>query len=249
MSKRIVVVGASSGLGNELAKRYATEGHRVGVVARREALLQSLAAEFPGNIVSCTADITADDIESRLDGLIGELGGLDILIVAASVVFLVDDVLDEKERQTVFINVNGFFRVVQYGWNYFKANGGGQIAGVSSIAAARGNKGAPSYHASKAFQAAYLEGLRVKALQEGKNIVITQLVPGYLDTAMGVGERVFWTTPVAKAAKLVQKAIAKRKKVAFIPKRWFWIFHLQRFLPTFIYDWLVNGSWKLRTKR
>lgn len=249
MSKRIIIVGASSGLGHELAALYAAGGNKVGVVARRELPLQQLQEQFPGAVSYRAADMTGENFEHNLHELINELGGLDIFIITASVVSFSSDLSSPGEQDTIQINVNGFACAVQYAWNYFSIHGGGQIVGVSSIAAARGNKAVPAYHASKSFQAAYLESIRIRARYEKRNIIVTQLVPGYIDTAMGVGERVFWSTPVARAARLALRAINGQRKVVFVPKRWFWIFHFQRFLPIFIYDWLMNGAWKLKTKR
>lgn len=249
MSKKIVIVGGSSGLGRRLAELYAAEGCNVGVIARRENLLTSLQKEFPDKIIIKQADIADETIDRSLLEIINELNGVDIIIVAASVVNFNTTLLTKPEIETISINVEGYTKILTTAWQYFKEQGHGHIVGITSIAAARGNKITPAYHASKSFQSVYLEGLRVKAKYEKNNIAITELIPGYINTAMGKGERLFWIAPLEKAALQAKKAIEKKKAKAFITKRWWFVYQLQRFLPIFIYDSIVNGSWKLKRKK
>lgn len=248
MSLKILIIGASSGLGRQLATLYAAEGHQVAVVARRENLLIELQQQYPENIIPKKADISASNIDAVIEELIKALKGLDILIMAASVVQFNHTLAAGPEFETVEVNVSGFTKVMTTVWKYFAENNGGHIAGITSIAAARGNKMAPAYHASKSFQSVYLESLRIKAGHDKNKISVTELVPGYMNTAMGKGERMFWTVSAERAARMAMKAIRNKRKKAFIPKRWWWIYHIQRLLPIFIYDWIVNGKWKLKKK-
>jgi short-subunit dehydrogenase len=248
MTKNILIVGATSGLGRQLVKLYAGDGCVVGIVGRRENLLAELQQQFPANIKTLKADINHEHIAEQLSGLINSMNGIDIMIITASVVEFNQELEDAPEMRTINTNVKGYTRVINTAWHYFKQKGNGQIVGVTSIAAARGNKLAPAYHASKAFQSRYLESLRIKAKHDKNNITITELVPGYIDTAMGKGDRLFWIASVEKAARQSKKAIAKKKARAFITKRWWFVYHIQRLLPIFIYDSLVNGSWKLKRK-
>lgn len=248
MSKKVIVIGASSGLGRHLAELYAKEGSFVGIIGRRGNLLKELEQQYPGKIFSQQADITDENIESTIKELIQLLNGLDLIIIAASVINFNNALSQRPEIETIDINVTGFTKIVTSIWEFFQQNGNGQIVGVTSIAAARGNKVAPAYHASKAFQSIYLESLRVKSKSEKANIAITELIPGYIDTAMGKGDRLFWVASPDKAALQSKKAIDRKKSRAFITKRWWFVFHLQRLLPIFIYDAVVNGSWKLKRK-
>ncbi len=244
MSKKILIVGGSSGLGRQLAVLFARDKHTVAVLARRGQLLTELQLELPGLLIK-QADISAEGINEIIGELIAELKGLDIIIIAASIIQFNPSLAPLPENETVKVNVTAFTKILSTAWQYFKSAGGGQIVGITSIAAARGNKMAPAYHASKAFQSIYLESLRVKAKHEQNNICITELVPGYMDTEMGKGERMFWVSSVSKAGRQSFRAIQSRKKRAFIGKRWWFVYHFQRFLPIFIYDWVVNGKWKL----
>jgi short-subunit dehydrogenase len=248
MSQKILIIGASSGLGRELALLYAQNGCRVAVMARREGLLKELHQQFPATIIVKRADIADENISQHIAEAIHELNGLDTIILAASIIQFNHDLSAEPENETVSINVSGFTRIITAAWKYFSEKGGGHIVGITSIAAARGNKIAPAYHASKSFQSIYLESLRVKAKHAKNNIAVTELVPGYMHTAMGKGDRMFWVITVEKAARRAIRAIDKKRKRVFIPKRWWWVYHIQRLLPIFIYDWIVNGNWKLKKK-
>jgi short-subunit dehydrogenase len=146
----------------------------------------------------------------------------------------------QYEKETIDVNVSGFAKVIDLAWTYFKSQGSGQIVGVSSVAAIRGNKMAPAYHASKSFQHIYLESLRVRAGFEKNNITITELIPGYMDTEMGKGDRRFWIASVEKAARQAFRAIQAKRNIVFITKRWWLIFQIQKHLPFWLYEKLIN---------
>jgi short-subunit dehydrogenase len=249
MSKNILIVGASSGLGKSLAELYASDGYKVGIIGRREELLLELQSHFSENIYIKKGDISAENIGQILQDLIEMMNGVDIIIIAASIINFNVEHNNTLETETININVNGFCNVVNFAWHYFKDKGTGQIVGITSIASVRGNKEVPAYHASKAFQSIYLESLRVKTKFERNNITITELIPGYIETAMGKNSRAFWITPVDIAAKKSINAIRNKRNRVFIPKRWWLVYHLQQILPIFIYDWIINGSWKFKQKQ
>lgn len=246
-NNNVIIIGASSGLGRKMAEYYAMNGARVGAIARREYLLKDLKSLFPENIFIKCSDIADEKFAADFKDLIHTLNGVTLVIIASSVIDFPKDKLPDK-NETININVEGFHTAVNIAWNYFKETGSGHIVGVTSIAAARGNKLAPAYHASKSFQSIYLESLRVRSKYEHNNITITELIPGYINTDMGIGNRLFWVVPVEKAAKQAISAINKKKNRAFITKRWWIIFHIQRVLPSCIYDRIVNGAWSLKRK-
>jgi short-subunit dehydrogenase len=117
----------------------------------------------------------------------------------------------------------------------FLAQGYGHLAGISSIAALRGSWEAPAYNASKAFASNYLEGMHAKAVKSGKPIYVTDIQPGFVDTAMAQGEGLFWIASPQKAANQILEAIRKRKRHAYITRRWRLIGWILKLLPDFIY--------------
>jgi len=247
MSRKVLIIGGSSGLGRQLALRFAKNGDNVAVMARRGQLLTELKLEIPSLIIR-QADIRDEKITDIMGQVFTELNGLDILVIAASIVQFTTELNPTSETDTLAVNVEGFHNIITTAWQYFKSTGGGQLVGITSIAAARGNKQAPAYHASKSFQSCYLESLRVKARHEKNKISVTELIPGYMDTAMGKGDRMFWVISAEKAARLAFRAINKKKKRAFIPRRWWWTWKIQRMLPIFMYDKIVNAKWKLKKR-
>ena len=236
MYNKILIVGGSSGLGRRLAEMYAGEGSKVLIVARREHLLKEIQQQFPNQINILQADISDKNISSILTNAIDKNDGIDLCIITASVVTFNPDLILAEEINTVDINV------VNAAWHYFKQKGFGHIAGITSLAAARGNKIVPAYHASKAFQSIYLESLRIKAAFEKNNIIITELIPGYIDTAMGQGTRRFWVASVDKAARQVKKALERKRNRAFITKRWWVVYKVFRYLPYIVYTGIVNSK-------
>ena len=129
-----------------------------------------------------------------------------------------------------------------------KKNNYGQIAVVTSIAQVRGNKIAPAYNASKAYQSNYTEGLRVKLKSEKINATLTEIIPGYINTAMAKGNRLFWVTDIKKAALQTKKAIENKRVKAWITHRWWLVHQVYRFLPSFIYDRLANSKISFKKK-
>ena len=117
------------------------------------------------------------------------------------------------------------------GMNYFKKQGYGHLVNISSIAGMRGNGIAPSYNSSKAYQINYLEGLRLNASKSNSSIYVTDVRPGFVDTAMAKGDGLFWVSPVEKAAEQIYAAIKRKKKVVYISKRWRLIGYILKAIP------------------
>jgi short-subunit dehydrogenase len=135
--------------------------------------------------------------------------------------------------------VNGFVAVVSYAFNYFVQQGYGQIAITSSVAAVRGNSWAPAYSASKAFISNYAEGLNIKAKRLKKDIVVTDIRPGFINTKKAKGNGQFWIVPKEKAAKQIISSIEKKKRIVYISKRWWLVAQIMKLLPYNIYRRIV----------
>jgi short-subunit dehydrogenase len=233
--KKVIIIGATSGIGRELAGIYARQGFHVGITGRRNELLQSLQNKFPKNILTECFDVTGNENIIHLRNLIEKLDGLDILIYNSGY-GEVSKALDwEIEKQTTGVNVNGFIEIVCYAFNYLVNQGHGQIACISSIASIRGNSQAPAYSASKAFESIYMEGLYLKARKLRKDVAITDIQPGFVDTGQAKGDGKFWVSPVKVAAAEIFNAIERKKKRAYITRRWSIIAFFLKILPSFIY--------------
>ena len=233
--QKIVIIGATSGIGRELARIYAEAGNLVGVTGRRQDLLYSLQLEYPNQIVTECFDVTGIDNISHLEALIEKLDSMDLLIFCSGWGDHSEQLDWAIDQRTVAVNVNGFTEISNYAFNYFVRQGHGHLAAISSIASIRGNGGAPAYGASKAFQAVYLEGLHIKTLKMRLNISITDIQPGFVDTAMAKAPKRFWVAPAPKAAGQIVKAIEKKKWRVYITRRWWLIAKLLKWLPGSLY--------------
>lgn len=248
MQKKVLIIGGTSGLGRRLAEKYIEQGCLVGVTGRRENLLKELKTIHTDNIfISCT-DISHETASEAIKQLIENMGGMDLFIIAASIVEFNDDLYLQREIETIDTNVAGFARAINVAYHFFLEKGAGHLVTITSTASARGNKFAPAYSASKAFQNSYTEGIRIKIHEKRSSIAVTELIPGYIKTDLIKGTRLFWVASLEKAAKQCLKAIAAKKRRAFITKRWWWVYHTIKFLPTFIYEPIINSSWKLKRK-
>ena len=233
--KKVIIIGATSGIGRELATIYAKKGYLVGITGRRNELLLSLQNKFPNNFITECFDVTQKENIPHLQTLIQKLDGLDIIIYNSGY-GEISKVLDwDIEKQTTEVNVNGFIEIVCYAFNYFINQGHGQIACTSSVASVRGNGMAPAYSASKAFESTYMEGLWLKAKKIKKDISVTDIQPGYVATALAKGKKKFWEATPHKAAQQIYEAINKKKKKVYITKRWWLVAKILRWLPLFLY--------------
>jgi short-subunit dehydrogenase len=231
LSKKIIIIGATSGIGREIANIYAAQGHQVAVTGRREHLLLELKQAWPTNILTSCFDVRGGNNQEKVQALIHELGGLDLLIYNAGIGIPSDALKWQNEKITVETNVVGFISIVSYVFNFFVQQGYGQIALTSSIAALRGSAAAPAYSASKAFMSTYAEGLSLKAFKLGKPVLVTDIRPGYVNTHLAQGDRKFWEADVGKAARQMVLAIETQKRIAYITRRWRFIAWLFKALP------------------
>lgn len=232
---KVIIVGATSGIGYELAILYAKNNWLVGVTGRRKDLLQNLQSQFPDNIITECFDVTEGENIECLKNLNQQLGGLDLLIYNSGFGAPSKQLDWEIDKATTQINVNGFIEIVNYTFNYFLLEGKGHIAATSSIAANRGSSFAPAYSASKAFMSNYMEGLYIKAAKLNLPIYLTDIQPGFVNTAMAKGEGKFWVAPVQKAAQQIYTGIQNKKRKVYITKRWGVIAAIMRIIPISIY--------------
>lgn len=229
--RKILILGASSGIGLALAQQLTAKGHHVAVAARREEQLQTMG--LPYRII----DVTKTDLlPALLQSLVDELQGMDLFILASGCGNTNRALEPSIELATNAVNVMGFTAAADWAYTYFKEQKRGHLVAITSITGLRGIADAPSYSASKAYQIHYLDALRTMAAKGTASIVVTDICPGFVDTAMGQGERAFWVAPTEKAARQIIKAIYGARKQAYVTKRWRLVAWLIRLLP----DWVYN---------
>lgn len=236
--KKAIIVGATSGIGRALAKQLVNRNYTVGITGRRKAKLENLKQEAPDNYCVSPFDCVSTNNAVKLSALADELSGVDLFILCSGTGDLNETLVFDIENTTNQLNVIAFTEMVDWAFNYFQKQGHGQLVAISSIAGLRGSKIAPAYNASKAYQINYLEGLRQKAHHLEQEIYVTDIRPGFVDTAMAKGEGLFWVTPVQKAAKQIIRRIEQKKAVAYVSKRWRLVATLLSILPNWLYNFL-----------
>ncbi len=237
MTKKAIIIGATSGIGKELAKIFSQNDYIVGLAGRRTHLLDELKNELPNNSFPKHIDISkTDKAIKQLEDLIAEMEGVDIIVISSGVGYVNKDLQWSQEKETINVNVSGFSAMANVAIHYFLSKGSGHLVGISSIAALRGDGDAPAYNASKAFVSNYMEGLRKKVVKLGLSITVTDIQPGFVDTAMAKGDGLFWVASPRKAAQQIYNAIERKRKHAYITKRWRLMGWLMKVMPEFIYN-------------
>ena len=240
MKKRAIVMGATSGIGQEVARLLAANGYEVGIAGRREERLVQMAQATPGIVTHRQIDVTKEDAPTELYKLIEELGGMDLYFHSSGIGWE-NVVLDaDKELKTVETNGVGFVRMVSAAYNWFaeqradeakqRAEGDEQRAGdkerkariacITSIARTRGLGAAPAYSATKRMQAHYLECLSQQARMRHLNIGITDIRPGFVATDLIAGSHFPLQLKAEDVARTIVRAIERGSEVVTIDWRY-----------------------------
>jgi short-subunit dehydrogenase len=235
--KKAIIIGATSGIGQGLAKILVENDYMVGITGRRTELLENLKLETPNSYIVKTFDVTDTKVAvEKLEELTSELGGLDLLILSSGTGDINDKLDYEIEKRTIDTNVVGFTCIADWTFKYFEKQKFGHLVAISSIGGLRGSRHSPSYNATKAYQINYLEGLRQKATKLKEQIYITDVRPGLVNTEMAKGEGLLWVMPVEKTVRQIFGAIKKKRKIACVTKRWGLIAIILKRIPRPIYD-------------
>ena len=238
--KKAIIVGASSGIGFEVARQLLAEGWKIGIAARREELLMELKSEAPERVEVMTIDITKADAEERLMSLIERLGGMHLYVHVSGIGKQNRTLEPGIELQTVETNAVGFTRMIGAAYRYFanlpsltgEESVEGHIAAISSIAGTKGLGPAPSYSATKALQATYLEALEQQAHQRGLSIKITDIRPGFVDTALLNDSFPYpMLMRPEKVAREIVRSINKKRSVRIIDWRYRILTAFWRLIP------------------
>lgn len=237
--KRAVIIGASSGMGMEVAKLLLAEGYSLGVAARREDRLKALKQLAPDRVVAATIDVTAEDAAERLRSLINELGGMDLFFYASGIGKQNRELTPEIELNTVKTNGMGFTRMIGEAYRYFAEKGEGHIAAITSIAGTKGLGPAPSYSATKAMQNTYLQALEQQANARGLKIRFTDIRPGFVDTDLLKGDFHYpMMLKPEKVARHIVRAIHNKRHIKVIDWKYAIMTALWRRIPRFLWHHL-----------
>ena len=231
MQKRAIVIGASSGIGREVARLLVEEGWTVGVAARRLELLHDIGAVAAERI-----DVTAADATEALQRLIAQTGGMDLFFYASGIGKQNRELLEDIELATMQTNGVGFVRMIGEAYRFFAQQGRGHIAAITSIAGTKGLGPAPSYSATTAMQNVYLQALEQQAYARGLNIRFTDIRPGFVDTALLSGD--FHYPMLLKPDRVahdIVRSINRQRHIRVIDYRYRLLTALWRRIPRFLW--------------
>ena len=229
--KRAIVVGASSGIGHEVARLLIEQGWTVGVAARRVELMQNLGAAATQQI-----DVTQLEATEALHCLINKIGGMDLFFYASGIGKQNRELKEDIELATLQTNGVGFTRMIGEAYRYFAETGCGHIAAITSIAGTKGLGPAPSYSATKAMQNVYLQALEQLAHSRGLDICFTDIRPGFVDTALLSGDFKYpMMLKPQKVAKEIIEAINHKQHVRVIDWKYRILTAVWRRIPRWIW--------------
>ncbi|MDQ4006696.1 MAG: SDR family oxidoreductase [Actinomycetota bacterium] len=228
MRRNILITGASSGLGEGMARIFASRGHHLALCARRTERLEKLKAELEAEHPDIVVAVRALDVNDHAQvfavfrALAEELGGLDRVVVNAGLGkgAQIGGGNFEANRQTVQTNFVGALAQCEAAMGIFRAAGDGHLVVVASIQAVRGFPGTMSaYAASKAGVAALAEGIRCDVI--GTPIKVTTLLPGYIRSEMTAGVRgAPFMVDTETGSRALVDAIDKEVATAAVPWQW-----------------------------
>lgn len=223
----VVITGASSGIGRELALEMARRGHALGLTARRLPLLEQLRDELRVRhggqlrIELAALDVCETaSVAPVLHELFARLGGVDCIVVNAGV----NDITNigagdpSKQLRQIQTNLGGAIATIDAAVEHFLARGRGHVVGISSLAALQPMAQQAAYSASKAGFSMYLKAARIEL--KSKGIDITSILPGYIATDIVEGmdlAKLPFAVPASQAAREMAKLIEKRVKSGVVP--------------------------------
>lgn len=235
-TKRAVIVGATSGIGYEIALLLLQEGWKVGVSGRRKENLEALQALYPEQVCIRPFDIRLPGAEKELEALIDAVGGMDLFLQSSGIGFQNYTLDPEIELNTLETNGTGFARMVTYAFRYFLKKGSGHLAAISSIAGTKGLGIAPAYSATKRFQNTYLDALEQLAHMHQIPILFTDIRPGFVATGLlNDGKRYPLLMTPAYAARKIVSALHRKKRVAVIDYRYRILVFFWRLIPAWLW--------------
>jgi len=235
---RVVITGASSGIGEALARHYASQDSTLGLISRRQA-----GAGLPGTVVPYSVDVTdVAALERAAADFVARHGAPDLVIANAGVGVGThsDAIADiEKLRRVLDINVTGLAASLAAFAPAMRKAGRGTLAGIASVAGFRGLAGNGAYCASKAAAITWLESLRTELY--GSGVAVVCVCPGYIDTPMTRVNRyrMPFLLPSDEAARRIARAIAARRRLAVIPWQMAAVSVLLKAMPGWLYDRLA----------
>lgn len=243
--KKAIIIGATSGIGLEVARLLLRRGWRIGVAGRREEALQALRSTAPEQVETARIDVTRDDAPERLRALIDRLGGMDLFFLSSGIGYQNPTLDPNIELRTARTNVEGFTRMTTAAFDYFRQqqtegrlpSEGGHIAVISSIAGTKGLGAASAYSATKRFQNTYIDALAQLARMQRLPVRFTDIRPGFVDTDLLRGDKHYpMLMSPARVATRIVRALHRKERVCIIDGRYRILVFIWRLIPRWLWE-------------
>ncbi len=233
---KAIIIGATSGIGLEVARRLHRDGWTLGLAGRREERLLAAQQEMGSRVAVRRIDVCAEDAGAQLLELIEQTGGADLIFLASGCGRQNPSMAEDIELSTARTNVEGFMRIMTTAYHYFAQKGGGRIAAITSIAGTKGLGVSPAYSATKRFQRHYIQSLSQLSYIQRAGIRFTEIRPGFVDTDMLAYRKYpMLLRPEKVAAKIVKALYARRRKIT-IDWRYALLTFIWELIPDFIWE-------------
>lgn len=243
--KKVVIAGASSGIGKAVAKLFIAAGWKVYLSARRVELLEELRMLNPENVKCYKLDISEQNSESLLEQMLLDSQNADIYFHVAGRGNHNINLDTYEELNTVKTNCEGFVRHITKAFNVMASCGGGQIAAVTSIAGTKGLGAAPIYSASKRMQSTYIQALAQLSKMRDAHIRFTEIRPGFVKTDLLDNQRNYpLLLSVDYAAEVIFKAIVRCKRIKIVDWKYSILVFFWKLIPDFIWERFVIDAAK-----
>ena len=231
MNKKVIIIGATSGIGREVANIYIAQGWKVGVAGRRAQELETLRLTAPEQVYTQVLDVTEDNATQKLQKLIEQIGGMDVFLLSSGIGKQNYSLQTDIELATAATNVDGFIRMTNAAFHFFEQQGHGHLAIISSIAGTKGLGAAAAYSATKRFQSTYMEALEQLARMNKLNISFTDIRPGFVATPLLKDDSYPLLMKATTVAYQIVKAIDKKKRIAIIDWKYQILVFFWRLIP------------------
>lgn len=233
---KAVILGATSGIGLEVAKILSKQGYELALSGRRMENLQKIQAEL-GNVKAIASiDITQEDAPQKLEALISELGGMDLYFHSSGIGYQNPDLDESIELNTVQTNCGGLTHMVDYVFKYYMENKiKGHIAVITSIARTKGIGLAPAYSATKKFQGTYLQALAQLSTIKNVPITFSEIRPGFVATELLKHDYPMLMKADYVAEKIV-KGIKKQKRIITVDWRYKLLVAFWKMIPDCLWE-------------
>jgi short-subunit dehydrogenase len=240
--KKAIIVGGSSGIGEQVAYLLLQEGYSLGIAARRVERLKEIQNKYGAERVKIIdLDVQKEEASKKLNDLINDLGGMDLYFHASGIGCQNIDLVSETEVEITKTNCEGFVRLVTLAFNWFYENKKqGHIAVISSIAGTKGLGVSPAYSATKAMQNTYIQSLCQLSKIKKANISFTDIRPGFVETdLLNKSKHYPFLMNKEKCAKQIIKALKRKKRILIIDWKFRLVVLLWRLIPSYIWERII----------